>query len=429
MAAFTLTGSVGDGGKNNAADVTALRDRLVDLGYAWLTGGSGVDADLKYTINLIQSIRAGRDDLRGDGRVDVPGKTYEWLRAANAPRWQTMPAGGAGLGFFNFELADTSDTHDFGTDWMATTVEDAGVWYRDNHLAAHSSATTLTINDVSLERGGDTPDHSGHETGLSCDCRLPRIDGNSGGVTHSSTGTYDQDATRAMLQAIRHQPMVTRVLFNDRDLIREGLCKTASGHDDHFHFDVGPLAPVVDYSDLIDDLLERAIKFFGGTASVNPASFPMTMDGYQEYLDALGVEHFTAQEMLTPNHETTARTLGYKIFLPPHRWWKRGGAHALLADELRKLVAEPVVMRNWWRPTEYNAAVDGAADSDHVTAHAVDLDYRSAASRRKAEKRLRELYNGETWLQMSLGLGGQTTHVGLLSPGRQRDWTYSSYTP
>jgi hypothetical protein len=429
VAALTLTGSVGKGGTNDPADLTALRDHLVALGYDWLAGGSGDDAGLRETINLIQSIRAGRDALRGDGRLDVPGTTYEWLRAANAPRWQLMPAGGAGQGFHNFELADTKDTHDYGTDWMAGTIRDAGVWYRDNYLASHSSAAPLTINDVSLPRGGNTPDHDGHETGLSCDCRLPRTDGNTGGVTHASTGDYDQDATRAMLQAIRHQPMVTRMLFNDADLIRGGLCKRASGHDNHFHFDVGPLAPVVDYSDAIDDLLERAITFFGGTAGVDPSTYPMTMDGFQEYLDALGVDHFSAREMLTPHHENTAKKLGYTLFLPPHRWWRRGGAHALLANELRKLVGEPVVMRNWWRPADYNAAVDGAAGSDHVFAHAVDLDYRSADSRRKAEKRLRELYNDEDWLQVSLGLGGQTTHAGLLSPGRRREWTYSSYTP
>lgn len=429
MTTFTLTDSVGSGGANNPADVRALRDRLIELGYDWLTGGSGVDAALRDTINLIQSIRSGRDNLAGDGRVDVPGPTYDWIRADNAPRWQLMPAGSEPEGYVNYERADTSDTHDYGTDWMATTIRDAGIWYRDNYRTAHPGSAPLTINDVSLPQGGNTPDHAGHETGTSCDCRLPRNDGNTGGITFNSTGDYDQDAARAMLQAIRHQPMVTRILFNDPDLIREGLCRRSGGHDNHIHFDVGPLQPVVDYSASIDDLLDRAIDFFGGPAGIDPTSFEMTMDGFQEYLDALGVEHFTAREMLTPHHPNTASRFGFSVFLPPHRWWKRGGALALLADELRRLVGEPVVMRNWWRPTVYNAAVDGAAESDHVTAHGIDLDYRSAASRRTAEARLRELYNDERWLQLSLGLGNQTTHVGISSPGRRRDWLYASYTP
>jgi hypothetical protein len=38
-------------------------------------------------------------------------------------------------------------------------------------------------------------------------------------------------------------------------------------------------------------------------------------------------------------------------------------------------------------------------------------------------------YDNETWLQMSLGLGNQTTHVGILSPGRKRDWFYKGYVP
>lgn len=429
MTAFSLSNSVGDGGVNDRADIRALRNRLVELGYGWLNGGSGVDADLRDTINLIQSIRAGRDTRRGDGRVDVPGPTYDWLRAENAPRWQLMPPGDESAGYVNFERADTSDTHDYGTDWMADTILDAGIWYQDNYRKAHPSAAPLTINDVSLPQGGDTPDHAGHETGTSCDCRLPRNDGNTGGITISNSGDYDQDAARAMLQAVRHQPMVTRMLFNDPDLIRERLCSRSRGHDNHMHFDVGPLLPVIDYSDPVDDLLDRAIEFFGGPAGIDPAAFEMTTDGFQAYLAALGVAHFSAHEMLAPHHQSTAERFGYSIFLPPHRWWKRGAALALLSDELRELVGEPVVMRNWWRPSEYNAAVDGAPISDHITAHAVDLDYRSAASRRMAEARLRELYVHETWMQLSLGLGNQTTHVGIVSPGRRRDWTYSGYAP
>jgi hypothetical protein len=109
MPNLTLTASVGDNGVNNSADVIALKERLVDLGYDWLTINDIVTTELKDVINLIQSIRKGRDVRQGDGRVDVPGKTYDWIRAHNAPGWQEMPQGFAGEGFENIELLDTVD--------------------------------------------------------------------------------------------------------------------------------------------------------------------------------------------------------------------------------------------------------------------------------------------------------------------------------
>jgi murein endopeptidase len=176
----------------------------------------------------------------GDGRVDVPGETHTWLQACNAPRWQMMPEGSPAEGFFNAELADTADNHDFGTSWMASTIRDAAAADRDSYLAAHPGAALLTINDVSLPRGGRTRDHKGHQTGLGCDLKLPRIDGGAGGITFRNTSEYDQRAAREMILAVLAQPLVSRVFFNDPDLIRERLCTEEKGHDDHIHFQIRP---------------------------------------------------------------------------------------------------------------------------------------------------------------------------------------------
>lgn len=428
MTDFSLSASVGNRGENRNEDVRALKEHLVDLGFDWLTVNETVDDALRRVINLVQSMRAGRNSLRGDGRVDVPGPTYEWLRAANAPRWQIMPQGDRADGFFNFELTDPTDDHEFGAAWMADTIREAGAWYRDRYLGNQPDAALLTINDVSLPRGGNTPDHSGHETGLACDLRLPRQDGTAPGETTYRHPQYDRDAMRAMLRAVRAQPKVTRILFNDAALIREGLCQRSAGHDDHAHFEIAPLLPIVDYDEALDTLLQRAIREFGGTL-VDPQDYALTEADFQRYLQDTGIDHFSAREMLTPHHENVAQGLGYTLFLPPHAWWRKGAALALLSDELRKLLGEPVIMRNWWRPRPYNAhpTVGGAETSDHITATGVDLDYRSANSRRTAERRLRQLYEDAEWLQMSLGLGNQTTHVGLFSPVRRRDWFYDSY--
>jgi len=169
-----------------------------------------------------------------------------------------------------------------------------------------------------------------------------------------------------------------------------------------------------------------AIQLFGGQV-VDPAGYPRTAAGFQDYLNATGVQYFPAAEMLTPHRKSTARRLGYSILLPKHDWWPRGAALAKLADKLRALVGRPVRMRNWWRPSDYNKAVGGASASDHINALSVDLDYGSANDRRAAERMLKQLRSDNSWLRMSLGLGNVTTHVGLLSSRGERTWHYKSY--
>lgn len=240
-APLTLGASVGDGGRNVGADVRALKDQLISLGYNWLTSNATMDAATMRTIRLFQSIIAGRNSVSGDGRIDVPGTTYGWLRAANAPRWQLMPAGSTAEGFINDELADTNDQHDYGTDWLADTIRAAAADYLSTYRNAHAGAALIVVNDVSLPQGGDTPDHAGHETGLACDLKLPRTDGSAGGITVSSS-TYDRAAARAQLQSLRRQPLVSRMFLNDTVLIGEGLCTQAAGHDNHIHFEIRPPA-------------------------------------------------------------------------------------------------------------------------------------------------------------------------------------------
>ncbi len=244
-----LHASVGSGGVNNPDDVQALKERLIELGYNWLRVDSVVDQTTIDTIRLFQSIMRGRSTVGGtgvDGRVDVPGLTLSWLQASNAPRWQEMPAGSGAEGFFNVELADPNDEHDFGTDWMAETIRSAGALYKQDYIdTAGGPAALLTVNDVSLPRGGNTPDHAGHETGLGCDLRLPRTDGTAPGATTWQTAGYDRAAMRAMLTALRDaevagETLVTQVFFNDPVLIGEGLCTNEPGHDNHVHFDIQP---------------------------------------------------------------------------------------------------------------------------------------------------------------------------------------------
>ncbi|MCL4250309.1 MAG: hypothetical protein KJ065_19320 [Anaerolineae bacterium] len=240
-----LSGSVGVGCANNTGDVFLLKRRLSELGFDWIGAPDDVFDDWTCdVIDLFQSIIYRRYTVSGDGRVDVPGPengAYAWLQAQNAPRWQSLSLGGQeGDGFK--KLVD-GDEHDFGTDWLDATIVGAGQAYQQNYRRVHPNAAVMSINDASLPVGGNTGDHSEHETGLQFDLQIPRTDGISGGnITPEDSKLYDREAMHAMLQALKDQPLRVRVIFNDDTLHSEGLCEmdTTGVHDNHAHIDIKP---------------------------------------------------------------------------------------------------------------------------------------------------------------------------------------------
>jgi len=218
-----------------------------------------------------------------------------------------------------------------------------------------------------------------------------------------------------------------------------GAVEDAGGHT----VDAG--APVDDAGDSnLVDVIDHAflVEHFGGTV-VDATDYTDDIDGFQAFLDDTGVQFFSANEITTPHNASAAAGCGYQILLPDQDMWARIAALALFSDELRALVDEPVYMRNWWRPPCYNSAVGGAAGGDHPDGDAVDLDFQSATSRALAQRHLCEVYwaqdivaaediapgaDLDPRLNMSVGLGGATIHLGVLSERGRRHWTYSSYS-
>jgi hypothetical protein len=242
MPTIPLSASVGKDAPNKPADVRAVKTRLNALGFSWIPADSAMGPETLRTIKLFQAIKNGFNvvnDQRNDGKVDPNGETHLWLQAENAPRWILMPAGSKLEGWINDELADTSDNHDFGTSWLAEVLRAAGQTYVRDYLKTHPKASLIRVNDISMPRGGDTPNHASHEAGMCCDMRLPKLNGQAGGITYKDP-TYDQLATRAMLEALWAQPQTTRLFFNDPVLVAEGLCQAVSGHDNHLHFEIKP---------------------------------------------------------------------------------------------------------------------------------------------------------------------------------------------
>ncbi len=233
---------LGKGGANKAADVSRMKGRLAELGFDWVTAeASGGPLTIKV-IQLFQAIKNGFQTLdrpQNDGLVEPGGLTLAWLNAVNAPRWIEMPAGSPAEGYVNFERADSADDHDFGASWLADTLAGAGRAYLSSHLSTHPGAALMRVNDASRPRGGKTPDHATHQTGLCCDLMLPRTDGKAIGIEFTSL-KYDRAAARAMILALLAQPLALRVLFNDPVLVGERLCTEVDGHHNHLHYDIQP---------------------------------------------------------------------------------------------------------------------------------------------------------------------------------------------
>ncbi|NCR52174.1 MAG: muramidase (flagellum-specific) [Microcystis aeruginosa L211-07] len=243
---LNLTGSVGSGGINRNSDVLAVKQRLHSLGYTFVgdPNSAALNTGFILAIKLFQSIIAGRETLGGDGRIDVGNTTQKWLEAANAPRWQTMPDSDPSISLINHEKNQTNDDHDFGTSWLADAILEIADDYHNTFRVANPGKAAFSINDVSKPTGGDTPQHAGHETGLMCDVRLPRTDGQHGGITWKSDN-FDRTAARALIKAMRRQKLVSQVFFNDATLrgetfLGQKLCNFATGHDDHIHFAIRP---------------------------------------------------------------------------------------------------------------------------------------------------------------------------------------------
>lgn len=172
--------------------------------------------------------------------------------------------------------------------------------------------------------------------------------------------------------------------------------------------------------------LSRAIQFFGGRVR-HPGQYPATVPGFQAYLTASGVRHFRANELVQPYRPEIASRFGIVVLLPRRAWWQRAAALTLLGEDLRRTVDRPVWVRNWWRPPGYNEAVMGDPLGDHPTGHSMDFDYNSPVRRYAAERRLLRLFYDEPWMNLSLGLGRMTTHVGMFSPKGCRIWYYPGH--
>lgn len=236
-----ISRAVGPGAPNRDADVRWVQRRLNALGFTWVAVDGDYGPQVGRALRAFEAMVRGRQNVsRYGGRVDVRGFLDHWLHANNAPRWGLTPK--RGTGFYSLERIDqTGDDHDWGTSWMSEVLVFAGQRYQRDHRSKHPRAMPILANDVSRDRCRDTPDHSGHETGLALDVTLPRTDGKRTGAFYTWK-TYDRAATEAILRAFRAHPRVEKIFFQDPVLIRKRLCVSRPKHGDHLHVQLKPPA-------------------------------------------------------------------------------------------------------------------------------------------------------------------------------------------
>lgn len=90
------------------------------------------------------------------------------------------------------------------------------------------------VGDLSRQGGGPFPPHSSHKNGNEADLRPFRRDGEMAPCTIFDL-EYDQDTTRDFIQLVRESNPSAVILFNDPQLVDEGLCRFYPGHYNHLH--------------------------------------------------------------------------------------------------------------------------------------------------------------------------------------------------
>jgi len=198
----------------------------------------------------------------------------------------------------------------------------------------------------------------------------------------------------------------------------------------------------IDQTDKELDQMDDIILKFDGKI-VDPNHYQHSLHGFQNYLQDSGITRFfSAKEMIRANNAVAAKNCGYDKLLPSRCRWKSAIAQGLLAVQLRKVINEGrkasafsgIKIRNWWRPSCYNSKVGGAKSSDHIQARGFDLDFKTPLERAKAQSYICSLYKEFSPLNIQVGIGCQTLHIGVGSPKRlgrypkdgSRFWKYGS---
>lgn len=222
--AVSITASVGEGGKNNSADVIAIQTLLnkwvtPPVAVTGICSGKADDA----TVIAIKSFQS-RFTKSPDGRVDPGGGT---LKKLNKEPLVLLPQASGG-GYYSYGKGNWNERQ-WGTKATIETLLDIARQFRWNN-----PLSLVGIGDISLQFGGTMKPHGTHKEGKHVDLRPCRQDDAQIPVTYKDL-KYDQDKTELLIKSFLAHKNVKSILFNDPKIHALERVSPWEGHDDHFH--------------------------------------------------------------------------------------------------------------------------------------------------------------------------------------------------
>ena len=126
---------------------------------------------------------------------------------------------------------------------MNDAIQKTGMAYKVKAMRVNNPPP-LWIRDMSSAKGGPTPGHKSHQTGIDIDMRLPLLPPKTAQwdklAGHNYTKLFHFDAAVAQLEAIKLMMNAQYVFFNDPRLIKKNLCTRQKNHGNHYHIRIKP---------------------------------------------------------------------------------------------------------------------------------------------------------------------------------------------
>lgn len=136
------------------------------------------------------------------------------------------------------------------------------------------------------------------------------------------------------------------------------------------------------------------------------------MPAFQAFIDALGLQHFSAEEFLVlggGHSSPTSACHGLNSY-PPRSLWPNIVATARVLDSLRGRLGKPITITNAYRAQAYNQCIRGAQSSQHLFFCALDFRV-SGLSAAEAANALRWMRDREGAFSGGIGIYNSFVHI------------------